>query len=155
VPDTTHELMTREQPALMEQVAPNLTIVRYDAALEEAAPPSKKSDKKEEKEGRPGELPMPQELDEKPATTASGLTLDRAINTTLPPAPSPRAGRAPINQPTAALLPPSPNPNPTFHADVQLLPRPGPFPVDRQGGPPQTDYQINYPIDWFLFGKRA
>jgi cobalt-zinc-cadmium efflux system outer membrane protein len=27
--------------------------------------------------------------------------------------------------------------------------------VTRQGGPPQTDYQLSYPIDWFLFGKRA
>src|SRR5262249_215304 len=25
----------------------------------------------------------------------------------------------------------------------------------RQGGPPQTDYQLGYAIDWFLFGKRA
>jgi cobalt-zinc-cadmium efflux system outer membrane protein len=36
-----------------------------------------------------------------------------------------------------------------------LLPLTRPFTVDRQGGPPQTDYQLSYPIDWFLFGKRA
>src|SRR5262249_38497330 len=39
--------------------------------------------------------------------------------------------------------------------DVQLLPLTRPFTVTRQGGPPQTDYQLSMPIDWFLFGKRA
>jgi cobalt-zinc-cadmium efflux system outer membrane protein len=29
------------------------------------------------------------------------------------------------------------------------------FTIDRQGGPPQLGADISYPIDWFLFGKRA
>ena len=27
--------------------------------------------------------------------------------------------------------------------------------MNRQGGPPQFDIGVSYPIDWFLFGKRA
>lgn len=29
------------------------------------------------------------------------------------------------------------------------------FTADRQGGPPQFDFNVAMPIDWFLFGKRA
>ena len=30
-----------------------------------------------------------------------------------------------------------------------------PFTVEDQGGPPQQDVIVTYPIDWYLFGKRA
>ena len=40
-------------------------------------------------------------------------------------------------------------------ADGQLLPLTRPVTVDRQGGPPRQDVPITYPIDWYLFGKRA
>jgi cobalt-zinc-cadmium efflux system outer membrane protein len=60
-----------------------------------------------------------------------------------------------INQNNANLLATSMLPNPLLLGDIQLLPLTRPFTVDAQGGPPQTDYQITYPIDWFVFGKRA
>lgn len=86
---------------------------------------------------------------------AAGLTLDQAINATLLADPKIRAGLEIINQANADLLTSSLYPNPTLNSDVQLLPLTRAFTPDRQGGPPQTDYQIGYPIDWFLFGKRA
>src|SRR5262249_672379 len=45
-------------------------------------------------------------------------------------------------------------PNPTLTADAVLLPLRR-IRLDEQGGPPQTDWLLGYPIDWFLFGKRA
>jgi cobalt-zinc-cadmium efflux system outer membrane protein len=118
------------------------------AGLSEAAPlrlPDDLPKDKEEKE----ELPPPRQL---PTT---GLTLDQAINTALLADPKIRAGLEIINQANADLLTSSLRPNPILSADIQLLPLTRPFTVDRQGGPPQTDYSISYPIDWFLFGKRA
>lgn len=46
-------------------------------------------------------------------------------------------------------------PNPEMFADIQMLPLTRPFTPTRQGGPPQQDVIVSYPIDWFLFGKRA
>jgi cobalt-zinc-cadmium efflux system outer membrane protein len=94
-------------------------------------------------------LPLPKPL------APVGLTLDQAINTTLLADPKIRAGLEAITQANADWFTSSLLPNPTFTADLQLLPLTVPFTVDRQGGPPQTDYQISYGIDWFLFGKRA
>lgn len=60
-----------------------------------------------------------------------------------------------INQANADALTSTLRPNPTLWTDVQLLPLTRPFTVTEQGGPPQQDVQVNYPIDWLLFGKRA
>ena len=46
-------------------------------------------------------------------------------------------------------------PNPQLFTDIQMLPYGRPFTPDRQGGPPQQDVFVTYPIDWFLFGKRT
>lgn len=46
-------------------------------------------------------------------------------------------------------------PNPTLFTDGQLMPLTRPFTVTKQGGPPQFDAILTYPIDWFVFGKRA
>jgi cobalt-zinc-cadmium efflux system outer membrane protein len=110
---------------------------------------------KQEEKGKEASLPKVGPADEKEATTPGGLTLDQVINTALLADPKIRAGLEVINQANADLLTTSLLPNPTLSADVQLLPLTRPFTVDRQGGPPQTDYQLSYPIDWFLFGKRA
>jgi cobalt-zinc-cadmium efflux system outer membrane protein len=83
------------------------------------------------------------------------MTLNQVINTCLIADPKIRAGLEAIRQANADLLTSSLFPNPTLATDVQLLPLTRPFTVDRQGGPPQTDVQLSYPIDWFLFGKRA
>jgi cobalt-zinc-cadmium efflux system outer membrane protein len=95
--------------------------------------------------------------EEKAATLPEpvGLTLDQSINTALLADPKIRAGLEIINQANADLLTSSLLPNPTYSGDIQLLPLVRPFVVTRQGGPPQTDHQIAFPIDWFLFGKRA
>jgi cobalt-zinc-cadmium efflux system outer membrane protein len=86
---------------------------------------------------------------------AEKMTLDQAVNATLLADPKIRAGLETIVQANADLLTSSLLPNPMLTADAQLLPLTRPFTVDRQGGPPQTDYQLSYGIDWFLFGKRA
>src|SRR4051794_38422436 len=113
-------------------------------------------DSSAEKEGeKPKELPQPRRLEEAAPSPGRGLTLDQAINATLIADPKIRAGLEAINQASADALTASLLPNPTLLADVQLLPLTRPFTVTRQGGPPQTDYQLGMPIDWFLFDKRA
>jgi cobalt-zinc-cadmium efflux system outer membrane protein len=69
--------------------------------------------------------------------------------------PKLRSGFEAINQANADALTASLRPNPSLFTDAQLLPLTRPFTVDRQGGPPQQDLQVTYPIDWYLFGKRA
>ena len=98
--------------------------------------------------GKP--LPPPREL-----PTGTALTLDQVINAVLVSDPKLRAGFELINQAHADALTASLRPNPSLFADAQLLPLTRPFTVDDQGGPPQVDAQVTYPIDWFLFGKRA
>lgn len=52
---------------------------------------------------------------------------------------------------TTAKLPP----NPVMNTSNTLMPLNQSFNVNRQGGPPQFDLGVEYPIDWFVFGKRA
>src|SRR6266571_6730917 len=59
------------------------------------------------------------------------------------------------HSPKADLLTASLPPNPQLSTSGTLLPLDQPFTVNRQGGPPQFDIGVSYPIDWFLFGKRA
>jgi cobalt-zinc-cadmium efflux system outer membrane protein len=100
--------------------------------------------------------PLKVEKDESaPPAAAAGITLDQAINATLLADPKLRAGFEAINQANADALTASLKPNPTLLTDAILLPLTRPFTVDRQGGPPQQDVNISYPIDWFIFGKRA
>jgi cobalt-zinc-cadmium efflux system outer membrane protein len=98
--------------------------------------------------------PAPQSESQQPQAS-SGLTFDQVINAALLADPKIRAGMEVINQANADLVTSSLRPNPTLTTDVLNLPLTHPFTVDRQGGPPQTDYMASYPIDWFLFGKRA
>lgn len=104
--------------------------------------------------GTPPTLPVPRQL-EREGRPPTRLTLDQAINACLLADPKLRAGFEAINQAHADALTASLKPNPVLFTDIQLLPLTRPFTVDRQGGPPQQDVQIGYPIDWFLFGKRA
>jgi len=99
-------------------------------------------------------LPPPREVG-LAAPAGPGLTLDRVINGVLLADPRLRAGFESINQANADALTASLPPNPTLFADGQLLPLTQPFTTDRQGGPPQADVVVTYPIDWFVFGKRA
>ena len=100
-------------------------------------------------------LPPPREVGVAAPESKAGLTLDRVINGVLLADPRLRAGFESINQANADALTASLPPNPTLFADGQLLPLTQPFTIDRQGGPPQADVIVSYPIDWFVFGKRA
>src|SRR6185369_13709446 len=66
-----------------------------------------------------------------------------------------RAGFQSIIQANAGAVTASLKPNPLFWTDGQLLQLAKDFTPTRQGGPPQQDFQLGLPIDWFLFGKRA
>jgi cobalt-zinc-cadmium efflux system outer membrane protein len=90
-------------------------------------------------------------LDQSPA----GLTLDQIINTVLLADPTIRAGFELINQATGEALQAALLPNPKLLVNQSLLPLTRPFTKEKQGGPPQLDVIVTYPIDWFLFGKRA
>ena len=47
-------------------------------------------------------------------------------------------------------------PNPALDTEFRLQPLGRSFnPTTRQGGPPQFDVGIAFPVDWLLFGKRA
>lgn len=83
------------------------------------------------------------------------ITLDEVINTTLVNDPVLRSGLEYINQANADALTASLKPNPGLGISQTLMPLTQPFTVGRQGGPPQFDIGVNYPIDWYLFGKRA
>lgn len=102
----------------------------------------------------PESLPPPRRVDLNEERRVP-LTLDQAVNATLLAHPIILAGVESINQVHAvehnAALPP----NPALLADMQMLPLTRPFVVNDEGGPPQTDFQVSYAIDWFLFGKRA
>jgi cobalt-zinc-cadmium efflux system outer membrane protein len=91
------------------------------------------------------------------ATTADArpaVTLDQVISATLLADPKIRAGLESINQARADLRTSSLIPNPIFLSDGQLIPLQRWTP-QQTGGPTQIDEQLSFPIDWFLFGKRA
>jgi cobalt-zinc-cadmium efflux system outer membrane protein len=101
--------------------------------------------------------PAPKELEvlPPPRPATEKRSFDQIINESLIADPKIHAGFEAINQANADYLTSTLRPNPTYTGDAQLLPLTRPFTVDLQGGPPQTDHQISWPIDWFLFGKRA
>ena len=83
------------------------------------------------------------------------LTLDQAIRCLLRADPKLHAGYEAVRQANADALTASLLPNPQLFTDGQLLPFNGSFTPKTQGGPTQQDANIVYPVDWFLFGKRA
>jgi len=108
-------------------------------------------------------LPAPRQADDdavaspvgRPATNVGAITLDEIINTTLLMDPQLRAGfeniRLADGDAITARLPP----NPTFGIFKGLMPLGEPFTPQLEGGPPQLDVFLQYPVDWFLFGKRV
>lgn len=93
--------------------------------------------------------------------TASGqrhsidLTLNQVVYACLNEHPTIGAALESIEQTRADFLTSSLFPNPQLFADIQLLPLTRPFTAQKQGGPPQQDVILTYPIDWYLFGKRT
>jgi outer membrane protein, heavy metal efflux system len=88
------------------------------------------------------------------ASASERMTFDEAVRETLMADPKIRAGFESITQARADLLTSSLFPNPTLTTDGIFLPLRA-FTPERPGGPPQMDVTVGYPIDWFLFGKRA
>jgi outer membrane protein, heavy metal efflux system len=88
------------------------------------------------------------------AEVAQKMTFDQAVSTTLVADPKIRAGFEAIVQAKGDLWTSSLPPNPTMLLDLLMIPTRSVTP-DRTSGPLQTDAFVSYPIDWFLFGKRA
>ncbi|SFI16184.1 TolC family protein [Planctomicrobium piriforme] len=90
-----------------------------------------------------------------PAESGTVLTFNQAVFAGLNSHPTIGATIEQIRQSQGDLLQSSLLPNPTLFADIQMLPFGNAFTPTRQGGPPQQDVFLTYPIDWFLFGKRT
>ncbi len=88
------------------------------------------------------------------AAPSQKMTFNQAVSATLTADPKIRAGLESITQAKADLLTSSLLPNPSLTTDGIFLPIQT-FTPNRPGGPPQMDVILGYPIDWFLFGKRA
>ena len=86
---------------------------------------------------------------------ALALTLDQAIDLCLMNDPKLRAGLEMTNQAHADALTASLKPNPEMSVGGALLPLSRPITPEHPGGPSEFDVGVAYPIDWFLFGKRA
>jgi hypothetical protein len=102
----------------------------------------------------PSPKPNPEMVPSPESLGPPKLTLDQAIQECLVSDPQIRAGQEAINQARADLMTGSLLPNPQVTVDGIFLPA-RPFTAQQPGGPPQNDVNINYPVDWFLFGKRA
>lgn len=86
-----------------------------------------------------------------------GWNLNQLIALCLSNDPSLGVGFQEIRQAFAEQVTASLKPNPELEILQSLLPLGRPFDAaaGREGGPPQFDVFISYPIDWYLFGKRA
>jgi cobalt-zinc-cadmium efflux system outer membrane protein len=82
-------------------------------------------------------------------------TLDDIISTTLLMDPQLRAGFQSIRLADGDAITARLAPNPTFGIFKGLMPLGEPFTPQLEGGPPQLDVFVQYPVDWFLFGKRV
>ncbi|MDD2770266.1 MAG: TolC family protein [Methylococcus sp.] len=83
------------------------------------------------------------------------FTLDAAISRALEADPQIKAGFESVKQAEADLVTAGLLPNPDLTSDVLMIPWAQPWRATRQGGPTQTDALVSFPIDWFIFGKRA
>ncbi|HZZ82827.1 MAG TPA: TolC family protein [Gemmataceae bacterium] len=95
-------------------------------------------------------------VDDAPPTLppAGGLTFNEAVTGTLIADPRIRAGFELIMQARGDLVTSSLRPNPSVLVDGLMLPTRTVTPA-QTSGPTQTDTFLSFPIDWFLFGKRA
>jgi cobalt-zinc-cadmium efflux system outer membrane protein len=89
------------------------------------------------------------------STEAREYTLDAAIRQALEADPQIRAGFETVRQAEADLITAGLLPNPDVSTDLLMMPWGKSFRPTKQGGPSQTDAFVGFPIDWFVFGKRA
>jgi cobalt-zinc-cadmium efflux system outer membrane protein len=113
--------------------------------------------------GKPTELgPQPEAKETQKEETGKAdappssvpLTFNEVISVTLQADPRIKAGLEAITQANADFMTSSLFPNPTLVTNGDLIPFRR-FTVQQPGGPPELDIQVTYPVDWFLFGKRA
>ncbi len=102
---------------------------------------------------------VPAAVEELPVPVAAigpqgGLTLAEAMSETLQSDPKLHAAMEEIRQAEGDFTTSSLPPNPTVQINGDYLPL-RPFTVTRPGGPPEVDVAGSWPIDWFIFGKRA
>jgi len=95
-----------------------------------------------------------------PVVLANGadrpLNLNEVIAACLRRDPVLAAGFQEIAEANGEWVSASLKPNPEIEIVQSLLPLVRPFEADvREGGPPQLDLMMAYPIDWYLFGKRV
>jgi cobalt-zinc-cadmium efflux system outer membrane protein len=81
-----------------------------------------------------------------PATGETGITLDAAIEQLVSQNLDLLAAKLEVPMADADVLTANLRSNPIFYADTQLIPY-GHFSFLRPGGPPQSDININYPLD--------
>ena len=98
-----------------------------------------------------GDLQLSTELDD--YGPKDGLTLDAAIELLVQRNLDVEAARFEIPMADADVLTANLRANPIFYADTQLIPY-GHFSFLRPGGPPQSDVNINYPLD-ITFKRQA
>jgi outer membrane protein, heavy metal efflux system len=98
-----------------------------------------------------GQVPPGQPPPVRPHT----LTLTAAIEEALAFDPTVQADNEGLRQAEAEVVTASRPPNPTLTVSGTLLPLGTSFTPQTQGGPPQLDVGLSYPLDWFLFGKRG
>jgi cobalt-zinc-cadmium efflux system outer membrane protein len=84
---------------------------------------------------------------------ANGMNLDSAIDLLVQQNLDLQAARLEIPMADADVLTANLRANPIFYADTQLIPY-GHFSFLRPGGPPQSDININYPLD-ITFKRQA
>ncbi len=87
-------------------------------------------------------------------TAEGAMTLEQAMAETLQSDPKLRGAMETIRQAQGDFVTSSLLPNPTVQVNGVFLPL-RPFTPDRPAGPPELDVIGTFPIDWYLFGKRA
>jgi len=90
-----------------------------------------------------------------PPSGPEHLTLSDALKECLVADPQIRAGAELIPQAQADLWTASLLPNPSVSTGTSLFPLGQSFNVNNQGGPPQFEVSLGFPIDWLVFGKRS
>jgi cobalt-zinc-cadmium efflux system outer membrane protein len=100
------------------------------------------------------EISLPEPMGALAAAAESGMTLEEAVLEALQCDPTLRAGAEAIHQAEADFETSRLPPNPTLTLNGTYLPL-RPFTAATPGGPPELDVIAGYPVDWFLFGKRA
>jgi cobalt-zinc-cadmium efflux system outer membrane protein len=125
--------------------APGVPVFRVQGAqtaIRQTAPPAQAT--------QYGELELPAEFVD--YGTPGNMDLDSAINMLVSQNLDLLAAKLEIPMADADVLTANLRANPIFYADTQLIPY-GHFSFLRPGGPPQSDININYPLD--LSFKRA